>query len=81
MDLMCHFELNVAKVNTIFGIDFFNYFEKELDQLTPMINDGLLTIGPLTIKVMARGKMLIRNICMTFDTYFTQKNSQFSKII
>ncbi len=81
--LICHFLLDFATVEELWGIRFRDYFAKELDQLTAMEQDGLLELGDSGIRVLPRGRLLIRNICMTFDKYLAAKKEQknFSRVI
>lgn len=79
--LICHFELDFADIENKFAICFADYFAEELDALTAMIEDGLLTKTGQGILVLPAGRLLIRNICMVFDRYLTQKSQQFSKVI
>ena len=47
-----------------------------------MANDGLITLDKTVIRVLPRGRLLIRNICMVFDSYLRQGQQQrFSKVI
>jgi oxygen-independent coproporphyrinogen-3 oxidase len=81
-DLICHFELEKAKVEQAYNIRFDAYFEAELKDLAGMEQDGLLTLSAERIQVADAGKLLIRNICMVFDRYLREKNNQrFSKVI
>ena len=68
-ELICHFELDGDQIGERFGIDFGNYFALELENLEPFINDGLLTLDGNRIRVLPVGRLMIRNICMTFDRY------------
>ena len=80
--LICHFDLSFANIEQAFSINFSEYFAKELLALMPMQNDGLLTLSSNGIKVLPAGRLLIRNICMVFDSYLAQKQQQqFSKVI
>lgn len=80
--LICHFELDTAKVAQRFAIDFDSYFAVELSELKAMETDGLLKLAPGRIEVQPAGKLLIRNICMVFDRYLREKSGQrFSKVI
>ena len=82
-DLICHFRLDRDAVAASWGIDFDDYFAAELVALGPMIDDGLVTLDGRTIRVNERGKLLIRNICMTFDAYLQQagEKPRFSRVI
>ena len=81
MDLICHFKLDFAKVEQQFALSFAEHFESELLNLEEMANDGLITLDQDGIVVMDRGRLLIRNICMVFDTYLATSTAQFSKTI
>jgi oxygen-independent coproporphyrinogen-3 oxidase len=81
-DLICHFRLDFAAVEAAFNVVFADYFTRELEELKPMQDDGLLTLGPQHIEVSAAGRFLIRNICMVFDRYLREAETQrFSKVI
>ena len=81
-DLICHFELEKAKVEQAYNIRFDDYFATELKDLAGMEKDGLLSLSPERIQVADAGKLLIRNICMVFDRYLREKqNQRFSKVI
>ena len=81
-DLICHFELNKAKVEQAYGIVFDDYFDAELKDLAAMQKDGLVKLESGRITVQDAGKLLIRNICMVFDRYLREKqNQRFSKVI
>jgi len=81
--LICNFELDFAKVEQQWGIDFQDYFGALLPQLDGMQQDGLVRVDAKGIEVFPKGRLLIRNICMTFDRYLAEKRSQqrFSKVI
>jgi len=80
--LISHFHLNFATVNKQWGIRFDEYFSKELSMLKVFESDGLLTLDQHDIYITAKGRMLIRNVCMIFDAYLTKgSNSRFSKVI
>ncbi len=79
--LICHFDLNFADIETQFAISFKDYFAEPLEQLAIMQQDGLLELTEQGIQVTPAGRLLIRNICMVFDYYLAQKQQQFSKVI
>ena len=72
MQLICHFKLDIQEFNKRHNIDFKEYFWQELDYLSNLEQDGLLTVTQDTIRVSAVGRLLIRNICMIFDTYLQE---------
>jgi oxygen-independent coproporphyrinogen-3 oxidase len=67
--LMCDFALDCAELARRWGIDLAAYFAAEMAQLARLEQDGLLTLEPDRIVVSAKGRLLIRNICMVFDKY------------
>ncbi|QGM80248.1 oxygen-independent coproporphyrinogen III oxidase [Otariodibacter oris] len=81
--LICNFQLEYAKVEENYQIEFEKYFAEDLSLLAPLARDGLLEIDSKSISVTPRGRLLIRNICMCFDIYSRQqaKRQQFSRII
>ncbi|MEJ2609621.1 MAG: oxygen-independent coproporphyrinogen III oxidase [Candidatus Thiodiazotropha sp.] len=81
--LICHYTLSIADVEARWDMSFKSYFANELAKLQEMQADGLLTISSESIDVLPRGRLLIRNICMQFDTYLGSRASQgsFSKVI
>src|SRR5487761_2184363 len=68
-DLMCHFELSYTTLNSAYAIDFAKYFATELPELREYEREGLLEMTDKSLIVTAKGRMLIRNICMVFDKY------------
>jgi oxygen-independent coproporphyrinogen-3 oxidase len=81
--LICHFELDMAKMEQQLGIQFDEYFAEDLKLLQTFIDDKLVTIEDRKIEVSPTGRLLIRNICICFDVYFREKarQQQFSRVI
>lgn len=81
MQLICQFELNIPAFEQEWSLSFGNYFAEELAVLADMQRDGLLVLSEEGIEVTARGRLLIRNICMVFDVYLPASKNRFSKAI
>jgi oxygen-independent coproporphyrinogen-3 oxidase len=80
--LICHFALDFNDVQQKFGINAQQHFSEELAELTPMIEDGLLSVSATGIQVHNAGRLLIRRICMVFDEYLKKGNQiRYSKVI
>ena len=81
--LICNFTLNFSAVERAWGIDFGDYFSGDLAQLDEMEADGLLVRDSDEVRVLPRGRLLIRNICMVFDNYLPPIEQQkgFSRVI
>ncbi|WP_131977755.1 oxygen-independent coproporphyrinogen III oxidase [Cricetibacter osteomyelitidis] len=81
--LICNFKLDFATIEQQYQIDFKTHFAEDLDLLKPLIADGLIDYTVNGLQVSPQGRLLIRNICMCFDTYSRQqaRRQQFSRII
>lgn len=81
--LICHFRLDIPRIEQTWGISFKRYFATELKNLAKMRDDGLIELDRDKICVLTTGRLLIRNICMVFDRYNQQDTTQtrFSKTI
>lgn len=62
--LICNFKLDYQPIEQQYGIQFTSHFAEDLKLLAPLSEDGLLTIGEKDIQVSAKGRLLIRNICL-----------------
>lgn len=67
--LMCHFRLDMNDIGARHGVEFETRFAAELDSLRGMEADGLLRLRPGFLEVLPAGRLLVRNIAMTFDAY------------
>jgi oxygen-independent coproporphyrinogen III oxidase len=81
--LICHFELDIPSAEAAWGIRFEEYFADALMKLRDMAGDGLLELDPSQIRILPRGRLLVRNICMAFDAYLATKTGPigFSRVI
>lgn len=81
--LICHFDLDMAKIDQQLGINFEEYFAEDLKLLQTFVDDKLVDITDRKITVSNTGRLLIRNICICFDVYYRDKarQQQFSRVI
>lgn len=81
--LICNFALSFSEIEKRYAIDFRAYFADDLAAMRPLIDDGLVECDVRGLVVSAKGRLLIRNICMCFDRYLREKASgaQFSRVI
>jgi oxygen-independent coproporphyrinogen-3 oxidase len=80
--LICHFTLDIPAIEQEYQIDFKEYFAQEWVELETLQADGLLKRDVQRIDILPAGRLLARNICMTFDIYLRQnKEQRFSKVI
>jgi oxygen-independent coproporphyrinogen-3 oxidase len=82
-ELMCHDQLVFADFGAGNNIDFTEYFASEISRLEPLVDDGLILLGPEGIQITAKGRLLLRSIAMTFDRYLADdvNDGRFSKAI
>lgn len=82
-EIICHFKLNFADVERKFSINFEDYFAEELSGLSCFAEDGMISLNDEQLVVENKGRLFIRNICMTFDAYLKQqaKLTRFSRVI
>ncbi|WP_058911940.1 oxygen-independent coproporphyrinogen III oxidase [Entomohabitans teleogrylli] len=81
--LICNFRLDFADIERQWDVVFADYFAEDLALLAPLAKDGLVDVDERHIRVTGKGRLLIRNICMCFDSYLRQKArmQQFSRVI
>jgi oxygen-independent coproporphyrinogen-3 oxidase len=80
--IACYGELDMAIFERRYKINFNEHFRAEIQALEPMFKDGLVKIDEDSLKVTAKGRLLVRNICMAFDEYSENvRNTRFSKAI
>ena len=80
--LMCYDHLAYAEFDEQFDIDFRDYFAAEIERLDAMEADGLLERCEREIRILPKGRFLLRNIAMVFDRYLGSASvERFSKAI
>jgi oxygen-independent coproporphyrinogen-3 oxidase len=80
--LMCNNKLDIKRLESKWGIKFKTYFKSSMDNLQQMADDGLLNIEKTKLTITTSGRLLARSICMQFDRYLQEKNTnRFSKVI
>ncbi len=82
-ELMCHESVDIDDTGRRFGIDFKRYFSREIERLQELQADGLTYVDGNRIGITDRGRLLMRNVAMTFDAYIAQPATatSFSKAI
>lgn len=80
--IICHLQLDYFELRKQYGIDAREYFARELKQLQPMEEDGLIELHDHGLRVLNAGRLLVRRICMVFDQYLNNDSQiRYSKII
>ncbi len=67
--LMCHGTIEFGAIERRHHIDFAAYFHAALARLAPLEADGLVESTPSRIAATSRGRLLLRNIAMCFDSH------------
>ncbi len=82
MELMCHFRLSKGAIARKYSLDFDDYFNLEQPDLKILQADGLIELSGDEIIVTPPGRLLIRNIASTFDSYLRDRQlANFSRAI
>jgi len=67
--IMCHGFVDAAGIEGRHAIEFDRYFGRELEQLQALRADGLVDLSDSRIALTPVGRLLMRNVAMTFDAY------------
>lgn len=83
MALMCHFEVSKEAIEHAHLIKFDEYFRRELADLKPFEDEGLVENTTEWVSILPRGKLLVRAIAMGFDRYLRndERVRRYSKIV
>jgi len=83
MALMCQGRVEFESIELAYLIKMHEYFAKELAQLAPLVEAGLVTVEPDSIEVTPTGWYVVRAVAMVFDRYLQndQLRERFSRII
>ena len=81
--ISCHFHCNFKAIAKQYSINYEEYFSDELSQLATLANDDLLSIKDHQLIIHASGRLLVRTVCMVFDSRLKKSTGtqQFSKVI
>jgi oxygen-independent coproporphyrinogen-3 oxidase len=80
--LICQFSLSFNDIQQYLSVDPKIHFQSELEELAPMMEDGLLLVNDDGIQIQNAGRLLIRRVCMVFDEYLRKgPRIAYSKVI
>ncbi len=85
-ELMCHFSLDIQKIEMKWSISFFDLFSRSIELLSWFIEHGYadITKDRLFILVTPKGELFIRNIASCFDSSYQYEgkiDQKYSKAI
>jgi oxygen-independent coproporphyrinogen-3 oxidase len=83
MAIMCQGRLDFESIDLAYMINFKDYFSKELETLSGLTEQGLVSLDESSIQVTAMGWFFVRGVAMVFDKYLQgdRTTAKFSKII
>jgi oxygen-independent coproporphyrinogen-3 oxidase len=71
--LMCNGEVRKSAIEAAHGIRFDETFARELAELVPLAQDGLVALHPERIEVSELGQLFLRNVALPFDRYYARR--------
>jgi oxygen-independent coproporphyrinogen-3 oxidase len=83
LNIMCNLELPWELTRAAYGAPADQLFADSLEQLPPLIEDGLVRRDDTGLKITEKGRYFVRNVAMTLDAYLGQDNDRpvFSKTV
>ena len=81
--IACHFALSKESISLAYLVDFDTYFAQEMKDLQKLVDDGLVELEGDWILVTAKGRLLVRQVCMVFDKYLraTVQRGTYSRVM
>ncbi len=81
--LACQFTLAKEAIELAWLLDFDDYFAAEFEDLRALEADGLVELESGWIHVTAKGRPLVRAVCMVFDRYLrsVQARARYSRVM
>lgn len=84
-DIMCRDGLRFADYERRFDIVFRERFAAEIARLSELARDGLIELDEAGLRVLPRGRLLLRAIAMCFDAYLPRERiaplARYSRVI
>lgn len=74
--LLCQSCVSIEAIEIEHLVDFRRYFAAELADLRPLEQDGIVETSPDWIMVTAKGRLVVRAICMLFDRYLRERTAR-----
>lgn len=74
-NLMCHFEADLGAICRKYRVDM-NKLDQSFENLSCMIEDGMISINGNHIDVTEKGRPFVRVVCVCFDNYIAAQESE-----
>jgi len=83
MHIMCNLYVDYAQLSEELGLDFADYFKKDIASLSDLEEDGLLLREAHGLRVTELGRLFVRIIAMRFDAYLQteQRKGRYSQTV
>ena len=79
--IMCEFAVDFDAYSRVYGQDFRATYATELERLTPLVDDGLVTVTDKSIRIEPLGRLFVRNAAMAFDAYLERGAARYSRTV
>ncbi len=80
MELMCNLRIPIDRFEETWKVNFHQYFQEELQQLRPFIEDELVDPNINNeVRVTELGQIIVRPIAMIFDAYLAKARKEGGK--
>ena len=76
--ILCQGKIDYSRFHQTYGIEFETTFKSQMQQLLPMVDDGLVEFDCAGFHLTPIGRILSRNVAMLFDAYLGQSHSESS---
>ena len=82
-ELMCQFSIDTQSFASLYGINFSEYFAKELKELKTLEVAGLVKLETHQIIVPFKGRLLARRVAIVFDRHLRESKflGTYSKVV
>lgn len=74
--LMCNGVLDKRAIEAEHGVSFDDTFERELNELAPLADDGLVELDTDALRLTQRGQLFMRNVALPFDRYYRERKAR-----
>jgi oxygen-independent coproporphyrinogen-3 oxidase len=83
MALMCQGRVEFESIELSHLIRMRDYFGPEIERLQPLVDAGLVAVGPDSLQITAMGWFFVRGVAMVFDRHLhaDKTRERFSRII
>lgn len=83
MDIMCQGRVDFSRIEAKHGLQFGDYFSRELSQMASLAELGLVNLHLGELRVTGLGWYFVRAVAMTFDKYLrsAMPTARYSRII